>query len=328
MTARPLLAALAALLALAAPAGPARAQQAGLAARVNGAGIGRERLDRFFEEYAASRGRNVAAIQSPEAYKALVREALDVLVEGELLAQEAARLKLAPEPAAVDKAVADARARFPDATRFRLRLERSGFTEASFAEHVGKQLAIERLVAERIEAAVQVSDAEVHAFYEANRAKLTRPEEVRARHVLIGVAAGATAGEREAARARAEAVRAEAEAGADFAELARRRSTDETAADGGELGFFGRGRMVRPFEEAAFALQPGQRSGVVETPFGFHVIEVEERRGGELVPEAAAREEIRTHLRGEKARAALRERVEALRRAARIELLVPLGAAP
>ncbi|HET9552844.1 MAG TPA: peptidylprolyl isomerase [Anaeromyxobacteraceae bacterium] len=327
MTARRLFGALAAVVALAAPAGPALAQQAGLAARVNGVGIGRERLDRFFEEYAGSKGRNIAAIQSPEAYKTLLREALDVLVESELLAQEAAKRKLAPKPAEVAKAVAEARSRFPDETQYRLRLERSGFTEASFAEHVGKQLAIERLVAE-LEKGIKVTSAEVHAFYEQNRAKLTRPEEVHARHVLVGVAAGAGEEERAAARARAEAVRAEAEGGADFAELARRSSTDETAADGGDLGFFGRGRMVRPFEEAAFALQPGQLSGVVETPFGFHVIKVEARRGGELVPEKAARPDIERWLRGEKARAALRDEVEALRLAGRVEILVPLARGP
>jgi len=316
--------ALLALLVLAAV--PTPAQQVRLAARVNGVGIGRERLDRYFEEYLAAKGRSVGAIRSPGAYGQLMREALDVLVEGELLAQEAARRGLGPEPGAVEKAVAEARSQFPTGEKFRSRLERSGLDEAGFAEHVGKQMAIERLL-EQIGSGVEVSDAEVHAFYEDNLWKFTVPEQVRARHVLIGVAPGASQAERDRARARIEAVLEEARAGADFAELARRHSTDTSATAGGELGFFARGQMVGPFEAAAFALQPGQLSGVVETQFGFHVIQVEERRGGERAPESAARDDIRAHLKRAKSQAALRDRIEALREAGHVEILLP-GASP
>jgi parvulin-like peptidyl-prolyl isomerase len=102
--------------------------------------------------------------------------------------------------------------------------------------------------------------------------------EVRARHILIRPAADASPAQRDSARTRAESLRQRAAAGEDFANLARENSSDASAAEGGDLGFFGRGRMVPQFEQAAFALQPGQISPVVESPFGFHVIKVEERR--------------------------------------------------
>ena len=107
--------------------------------------------------------------------------------------------------------------------------------------------------------------------------------EIRARHILFQVPAEATPTQRDSVRRQAEAVRAQAAGGADFAALAGRFSEDPgSKTQGGDLGYFGRGRMVAPFEEAAFKLQPGQISPVVETPFGYHVIRVEDRRQTEL----------------------------------------------
>ena len=77
-----------------------------------------------------------------------------------------------------------------------------------------------------------------------------------------------------AAKAKAESILAQIKAGADFATMAKEYSQDTTAANGGDLGFFGRGQMVKPFEDAAFALQPGQVSGVVKTQYGYHIIKV------------------------------------------------------
>ncbi|HEX7242882.1 MAG TPA: peptidylprolyl isomerase, partial [Longimicrobiaceae bacterium] len=103
--------------------------------------------------------------------------------------------------------------------------------------------------------------------------------EVRARHILLSVPTEATPPQRDSVRRLAESLRARAAGGEDFAGLARQFSKDPgSAAQGGDLGYFGRGRMVAPFEEAAFALQPGQVSQVVESPFGYHVIRVEDRR--------------------------------------------------
>lgn len=103
--------------------------------------------------------------------------------------------------------------------------------------------------------------------------------QVRARHILLQVPPDATPEQRDSVLAQAREIRARAAAGEDFAELARQYSQDRSnAPDGGDLGFFGKGQMVAPFEEAAFALQPGEVSDVVETPFGYHVIKLEERR--------------------------------------------------
>ncbi|HSH45855.1 MAG TPA: peptidylprolyl isomerase, partial [Longimicrobiales bacterium] len=101
---------------------------------------------------------------------------------------------------------------------------------------------------------------------------------VRARHILLEFPDGAAAEERDSVRAQAEELRSRILEGEDFAELAQEYSADPgSARRGGDLGWFGAGQMVQPFEEAAFALQPGEVSEVVESPFGLHIIRVDER---------------------------------------------------
>lgn len=121
---------------------------------------------------------------------------------------------------------------------------------------------------------IVVPEAELKTYFEQNAARLAGLEERRASHILINADKAAPAAERDAARAKAQALLAEVQKlPAQFAELARKNSQDiGSAAKGGDLDFFGRGAMVKPFEEAAFALKKGETSGVVETEFGFHII--------------------------------------------------------
>lgn len=137
-----------------------------------------------------------------------------------------------------------------------------------------EQEVVYRLREEVIEVDTAITDEELRQRFEA-----TQPgAEVRARHILLRVAADAPQAQRDSVRRLAAELQQRAAAGEDFAALAREYSQDGSAPQGGDLGFFRRGQMVAPFEEAAFALQPGEVSGIVETPFGLHIIKVEERR--------------------------------------------------
>ena len=163
---------------------------------------------------------------------------------------------------------------------------------------------------------VEVKDEEVAEYYALHKDdKFTEPEQVRARHILVKTAADAGADAKAAARKKAEELLAKLKAGGDFAALAKERSEDAgSAANGGDLGLFTRGRMTPAFEEAAFALQGGGLSDVVETPFGFHVIKVEEHRPGGAKPLETVHDEIADTLKRERSLALARKQAEEDRR--------------
>lgn len=131
---------------------------------------------------------------------------------------------------------------------------------------------------------IPVEEEALRDLYEGRKAEeFTVGEERRARHILIRVPASADEAAEQAARAKAEEIHAAIEAGASFEEMAREHSEDTgSARSGGDLGFFGRGAMVGPFEDVAFALNVGEVSGPVRTPFGYHLIRLEEVRPGSV----------------------------------------------
>lgn len=141
--------------------------------------------------------------------------------------------------------------------------------------------------------AIEPSDQELSAYLEEHRDEYDTPEQVHARHILIRVAENAPETEIAQAKKYLEDLKREIESGADFAELAQKHSQDPgSASNGGDLGFFGRGQMVKEFEDAAFALEPGQVSDPVRTQFGFHLIKVEEKRAAERPTLSQIRERV------------------------------------
>jgi parvulin-like peptidyl-prolyl isomerase len=151
-----------------------------------------------------------------------------------------------------------------------------------------------RLRDEVIEVDTVISDEELRRLFDESPVGA----EIRARHILFRMPPDASPAVQQEVRQRAEAVRQQAVAGADFAQLAAQH-TEEPGGDqsGGDLGYFGPNQMVQPFEEAAFRLQPGEISGLVETPFGIHIIKVEDRRS---TPFEDVREQFREMLVGER----------------------------
>jgi len=167
---------------------------------------------------------------------------------------------------------------------------RSGVTvedadvEAYFEEHkaeyrVGEQRRIDYILLDRdqVRQDVIVPPNDIERYYADNLSAYQTPEQVHARHILVNIVGGDV----ETARTQAQAALDRVRGGEDFAEVARAVSQDTgSAASGGDLGFFGRGQMVPEFEEAAFALQPGEVSDLVQSQYGFHIIKVEEKRAG------------------------------------------------
>ena len=151
---------------------------------------------------------------------------------------------------------------------------------------------------EQVRQQMTVPVAEIEAFYKQNQAQYSTPEQVHASHILLK-----TEGKDEAAvRTQAEAVLARVKAGEDFAALAKQYSEDDTNnATGGDLDYFGRGSMVPEFEQAAFAMKPGEISDLVKTSFGFHIIKLIDRRDAATRPLTELRAEIEDQLKAQKA---------------------------
>ncbi len=304
-------------------AGTVLAQAYGLAARVNGVGIANETLEKNYEEYLRENNINVAAIRYPERVVAMKQETMDLLINQELLWQAAEQQGMVATPEEVSRALDDMQAQFRSEAAFRNKLAIEGYTLESYRTHL-QRLVSARKYLDQVSARVAVSADEVHAFYTENPDKFRLPELVRARHILLKLGPGAEAAAQQAVREKLAGILEQARNGDDFAALANRYSEDTSATEGGDLGFFARGQMVKPFEDVAFGLQPGEISEPVTTPFGLHLIKVEERQPERSVSEDEAREQIRTYLLGEKQQQAVDNEIRTLRSGAQIEILLPL----
>lgn len=146
---------------------------------------------------------------------------------------------------------------------------------------------------------VSFTEDDLRKYYEENAARYGVPEERRASHILIKAERSAPADERAKAKAKAEALLAEVRKNpASFADVAKKNSQDEgSAVNGGDLDFFGRGAMVKEFDAAVYAMKAGEISNLVETDFGYHIIQLTGTRGGEKKPLEAVRAEVESEVR-------------------------------
>jgi peptidyl-prolyl cis-trans isomerase C len=144
---------------------------------------------------------------------------------------------------------------------------------------------------------ITISDDDIKSYYDSHKEELRTPEMVRARHILVMVEANAPEEEKQKAKEKAEDIMKKVRSGEDFEKLASELSDDTlTKQKGGDLGFFTRGRMLKPFEDAAFALKPGEVSEIVETPFGYHIIKVDEKKDASVENYDAVKDTIEQRL--------------------------------
>ncbi|MGE5840431.1 MAG: peptidylprolyl isomerase [Deltaproteobacteria bacterium] len=168
---------------------------------------------------------------------------------------------------------------------------------------------------------ITVTEEDMKLYYQAHQEEFRTPESVKASHVLIRVNPGASDDEKKKAREKAEAALKRIKDGEDFAKVASEVSEDPgSKTKGGDLGFFSKGRMVKPFEDAAFALKPGQLSDVVESPFGFHVIKVEDKKEAAIEPYDAVKDKVREKVTADMRKAKVEEFIDKAMKDAKVEL--------
>jgi peptidyl-prolyl cis-trans isomerase D len=156
---------------------------------------------------------------------------------------------------------------------------------------------------------VTVAEDEISEFYELNPGGFKEPEQVKARHILFKVPSGASESVDTKAKEEALAILKKAKEGEDFATLAREHSQGPTASKGGDLGYFSRGQMVKPFEEIAFSLNKGEIGGPVKTQFGWHLVKVEDRKAAIVKTLPEVRDQIEASIKQDMAREMANERM-------------------
>jgi peptidyl-prolyl cis-trans isomerase C len=170
---------------------------------------------------------------------------------------------------------------------------------------------------------IAVKPEAIADFYQKNQDKFQQGARVRASHILISVPEKADAATKLQAKTKAEGVLKDLKAGKDFAAAAKENSQDPgSAANGGDLGYFEQGQMVPPFEQAAFALKPGEMSDLVETPFGFHIIKVADKQASRVVPIEEAKPQIEQYLTGQNRQEQTAAFVKTLKAKAKIDILM------
>ena len=195
-------------------------------------------------------------------------------------------------------------------------VEAQGGSFAAMKELLAQNMKYNELLETKLGDRLKVTDEAVRDYYDAHPQEFQEPEQVRASHILISTKpADPNADPNEArlvARQGAEDLLKQVREGADFAALAKEHSSCPSSAKGGDLGLFTRGRMVKPFEEAAFAMKVGETSDVVETKFGYHIIRVTEHIDPNQEPFEDAREAIVNRLTQTKRSEAIRKYFETL----------------
>jgi peptidyl-prolyl cis-trans isomerase C len=246
-------------------------------------------------------------------------QVLDSLIDRELLYQETKKKGIKADAAEVDGELQKIKQRYAKDGEFEQLLSNMGLTEPDVRRQIERGLAIQQLIDKEVRTKVKIGDEEVKSYYDSNPQLFQQPEQVKASHILIKVNADATQEKKDEARKKIESVQKKAKKGEDFSTLAKTYSEGPSGPKGGDLGYFRRGQMVKPFEDAAFKLEPNQTSDIVETQFGYHLIKVVDKKPAQQVAYADVKEQLSEHLKKQKMDSEASTYIEGLRSTAKIE---------
>ncbi|XEC95231.1 peptidylprolyl isomerase [Paenibacillus tarimensis] len=251
---------------------------------------------------------NGITIGKDALYESLVEtggdSALESLIVDELLRQEMEKAGYTLTESDIEEELAEIKSDYSSDEEFQSVLQQYGMTEKALLSQIRINAQMKKL----LEPQIEITEEVLQDFYEQNKDNLATPEEVRASHILVET------------QEEAEKILEQLKQGADFASLAAENSTDTVSKDnGGDVDFFSRGEMMPEFEEAAFALETGQLSDIVETDYGFHIIKATDRRESSVPAYEDAKEELRENYLNEEMYNRSGPWLEEIRSAATIE---------
>jgi len=281
---------------------------------VNGQEISAEavnfELDRLVRFYM---GHGMTMAEIRQNLPKLEAKALDQAIGAKLLLDQAARLDIPVTEKDIDAEVARVVQQVGGEENYKKALAAQGIAEADFRKELEKGARVNMLVNQACAHVADPTEDEVTAFYEAHKAEYVEPPQVLCQHILVK-------GSNDAALDKIKEIRERiVNDKADFAEEAKKHSDCPSGAQGGSLGWFGRGMMVPEFDKAAFEMKKGEVSGVVTTEFGYHIIYKADERGGGQQTIVDVHDQIKDLLRHEARGKAMDAYVAELREKATIE---------
>ncbi len=305
----------------AAPIGPPAGKKPGVVAVVNGSEITLDDFTRELlrvERFALNTGKPLTCRQITR----LRTEVVEAMIRQELLYQES-RKSVKVSDGEIDAQVKKLKEQYASEADFTNALGVLKMSPASFRAQVGRSLAVAKLVETRFAAKAEVTDTEIRAYYDRNRDSFRQPEQVRASHILIKADPQGDEAKKAAARKKIGEILDKVRQGQDFASLARTYSEDPSGAKGGDLGYIRQGQVMKPFEEALFALKTGEVSGVVETRLGYHLIKAVDRKPEMTIPFENLKDRLRTLLKQEKGQQEANASMGKVREKAAVEIFLP-----
>lgn len=292
-----------------------------IVALVNGTAITRADVEMEMKSVEGRLFTNGMPSSDTEIVK-LRKQVLEWLINRELICQAGQKEGIAVDDNEISKAMENIRNRFPGATEFQDFLKKVDITEEQLRAQFWKGFMVARYAEPHFADKSRISEQDIRKYYEKNRNQFKTPEQVRARHILIKIEPPGEQDQRKAARSTIDIIRKRLGRGEHFSELAEGYSQCPSRVRGGDLGYVTRGQLPEAFEKAAFAMRPGQTSPPVETPYGYHLIRVEERKQETTRPYAETKEEIGRYLKSEKVESEMSRFVEGLRQKANIEIFM------
>lgn len=293
----------------------AGARITGPVAKINGVPIASEEFYAELDKITA-RGAKIPA----ERLARIEQNILKRLIEKELVRQAVEKAGVKVEEAEIDSAYDEYKKRFQTDEQFENYLKHGRVTVESIKARIAEKRALEKLIESK--GNMTVTEEEAKDFYAKNERFYLDKAGVKASHILVKLPEKATPEQEKAALDKIKAIEAELKSGKSFEDVATRMSEGPSAPKGGDLGFFGAGQMVKPFEEKAFAMKVGEVSGPVRTRFGFHIIKVVDKREERKKPFEEVKDQIEQSLKNKKFFQERRALLETLEKEAKIEKFI------
>ncbi|MEM8955804.1 MAG: peptidylprolyl isomerase [Verrucomicrobiota bacterium] len=297
---------------------------------VDGKEITTGMVDRVFQGMFSQQIGQLPSDQIEAAQRQAATAILGELVARALLANAAATAEFKASTEEVDEALERIKSQLPPGADIDAYLTAMGQTVGELRTDIADELAIQKLVDDKTAGVSEPADEELRKFYDENSDQFEVPESVKARHILVSTQGVEGEEAMTEKKVQAEDIRKQAVEGngENFSALAKELSEGPSAPNGGDLGEFGRGQMVPEFDAAVFMLEPGEISEVVKTPFGYHVIKLDEKNAARTLAFDEVKDRLAAQMLNDAKGDLIREYVEELRGQAEIVPANPGDGAP